>query len=376
MAVSLIHQYLGAGMSTARRHSVADLRPVDLFDDLDDAELEPMGGRGRAARAEARRCSLAEQGSRGRRPPACWRGGRRCSMLDGDREEPVGDQERADVVRGDRRADPRAGRRCRMAAPDRRAGGASSRPTTSERLALRRRAGAPARDGARCSPVMSAGSARSSRTASGWPSLGTMAAGLAHELNNPAAAAKRSSLELGEALEVLTSAVANFVEAGVSRDGAAAAGRAAARGARRTPRPAPSWTRWTPPTRRTSWPSGWRSWASWTPTGWPSRWPPPASTATGWTASRRSPARPPARGVVWVAASLTAAVAGRRAGRFDRPHQPARERGQVLRLHGPRAGPSRSTSTRAWRRRSRSWATSSSTRRSRSCATTTATCPR
>jgi signal transduction histidine kinase len=51
-------------------------------------------------------------------------------------------------------------------------------------------------------------------------SLGTMAAGLAHELNNPAAAAKRSSAELGEALEVLTSAVANFVEAGVSREAA------------------------------------------------------------------------------------------------------------------------------------------------------------
>jgi signal transduction histidine kinase len=52
-------------------------------------------------------------------------------------------------------------------------------------------------------------------------SLGTMAAGLAHELNNPAAAAKRSAVELGEALEVLTSAVANFVEAGVSRENAA-----------------------------------------------------------------------------------------------------------------------------------------------------------
>jgi signal transduction histidine kinase len=48
-------------------------------------------------------------------------------------------------------------------------------------------------------------------------SLGTMAAGLAHELNNPAAAAKRSSAELAEALEVLGSTIGLFVESGVER---------------------------------------------------------------------------------------------------------------------------------------------------------------
>ena len=49
-------------------------------------------------------------------------------------------------------------------------------------------------------------------------SLGTMAAGLAHELNNPAAAAKRASAELAEALEVLGSTIGLFVEAGISRE--------------------------------------------------------------------------------------------------------------------------------------------------------------
>jgi len=49
-------------------------------------------------------------------------------------------------------------------------------------------------------------------------SLGTMAAGLAHELNNPAAAAKRASSELAEALEVLGSTIGVFVESGVSRE--------------------------------------------------------------------------------------------------------------------------------------------------------------
>jgi len=48
-------------------------------------------------------------------------------------------------------------------------------------------------------------------------SLGTMAAGLAHELNNPAAAAKRTSAELGEAVEVLVSTIGVFVESGVER---------------------------------------------------------------------------------------------------------------------------------------------------------------
>jgi signal transduction histidine kinase len=49
-------------------------------------------------------------------------------------------------------------------------------------------------------------------------SLGTMAAGLAHELNNPASAAKRASAELADALEVLSSTIGVFVESGVSRE--------------------------------------------------------------------------------------------------------------------------------------------------------------
>jgi signal transduction histidine kinase len=48
-------------------------------------------------------------------------------------------------------------------------------------------------------------------------SLGTMAAGLAHELNNPAAAAGRAAAEMGAALEVLSSTIGRFVAAGVER---------------------------------------------------------------------------------------------------------------------------------------------------------------
>jgi signal transduction histidine kinase len=48
-------------------------------------------------------------------------------------------------------------------------------------------------------------------------SLGTMAAGLAHELNNPAAAARRTADQLTEALDAISSAMAHFVDAGMDR---------------------------------------------------------------------------------------------------------------------------------------------------------------
>jgi signal transduction histidine kinase len=51
-------------------------------------------------------------------------------------------------------------------------------------------------------------------------SLGTMAAGLAHELNNPASAAQRAAAQMAEALDVLSSTVRRFVEAGLEREDA------------------------------------------------------------------------------------------------------------------------------------------------------------
>jgi signal transduction histidine kinase len=49
-------------------------------------------------------------------------------------------------------------------------------------------------------------------------SLGTMAAGLAHELNNPASAARRAAADLAEALDVLASTIGLFVESGMERE--------------------------------------------------------------------------------------------------------------------------------------------------------------
>jgi signal transduction histidine kinase len=48
--------------------------------------------------------------------------------------------------------------------------------------------------------------------------LGTLSAGLAHELNNPAAAARRTATELGEALTTLQDTVQRFVSSGIERE--------------------------------------------------------------------------------------------------------------------------------------------------------------
>jgi signal transduction histidine kinase len=51
--------------------------------------------------------------------------------------------------------------------------------------------------------------------------LGRMSAGLAHELNNPVAAAKRTAAVLGEAIDALGGVVGEFVESGMEREEAA-----------------------------------------------------------------------------------------------------------------------------------------------------------
>jgi signal transduction histidine kinase len=51
--------------------------------------------------------------------------------------------------------------------------------------------------------------------------LGTLSAGLAHEMNNPAAAARRAASELGEALDTLQFTVHKFVSSGMEREQAA-----------------------------------------------------------------------------------------------------------------------------------------------------------
>ena len=86
-------------------------------------------------------------------------------------------------------------------------------------------------------PVMRGVNARES-SRERLASLGTMAAGLAHELNNPASAARRAASDLVDAVEIINHALVAFVESGIEREDAAklialqreALERAAARG--------------------------------------------------------------------------------------------------------------------------------------------------
>jgi signal transduction histidine kinase len=65
-------------------------------------------------------------------------------------------------------------------------------------------------------PVMRGVQAREA-TRERLESLGTMAAGLAHELNNPAAAARRAASDLVDAVKVINHALRAFVESGIER---------------------------------------------------------------------------------------------------------------------------------------------------------------
>ena len=200
-------------MSTAAAISVADLRPVDLFDDLDDAQLAEW-----AAVAQRRRYEpgelLAEQGAEV--------AGLSC-LLEGEAQA-------ADRRRGPhraRRAPDRADVDRRHRRPHRAARSACGwRPRPSCDVAL-----IPADDFRRLAlaqppvhervmkqmqPVMSR-LAGAEQNRERLESLGTMAAGLAHELNNPAAAVKRAASELADALEVISATIGEFVEAGVER---------------------------------------------------------------------------------------------------------------------------------------------------------------
>ncbi|MGA2928517.1 MAG: histidine kinase, partial [Solirubrobacteraceae bacterium] len=70
----------------------------------------------------------------------------------------------------------------------------------------------------RAVPIVSARWAAREQGRERLASLGTMAAGLAHELNNPAAAARRAAADLAESLDVLASTLGLFVESGIERE--------------------------------------------------------------------------------------------------------------------------------------------------------------
>jgi signal transduction histidine kinase len=193
--------------------TVADLRPVDLFDDVDDAALEPW-----AAVAELRTFAPGEMLAYADREPEgvllLLEGSARGALVEGGRVEPVGRQQAptwvfAVVVMtgGVASLQLEAETPCRVAIIP---------PEDFRRLTL----ATPAVHGrvmSQVTPVLNS-LAAAEQNRERLASLGTMAAGLAHELNNPAAAARRAAAQMAEAVDVVSASVGRFVEAGIDRE--------------------------------------------------------------------------------------------------------------------------------------------------------------
>jgi signal transduction histidine kinase len=196
--------------------TVADLRPVDLFDEIGDDALSEW-----AAVAEARTAErgdvVLEAGAESQGLLLLLQGTLQMFSRNGDRLEPAGDQTAPTWI-GAVPTLTETSVNVRMVA------------TTPARLAL-----IPAAEFVRLAlahPLVHRRIMRQVRPLMGritameqnrerLAALGTMAAGLAHELNNPAAAARRSAAELADALEVIGATIREFVQAGIEREDAA-----------------------------------------------------------------------------------------------------------------------------------------------------------
>jgi signal transduction histidine kinase len=192
--------------------TLAELRSVDLFDDLSDDQL--------AEWAEATSVEALEPGDvvfeQGVEPPGLkllLEGEALAILIEGDRQEPVGRQMAptwmgaiAVLTGGPLGVRMKAETPCRVAlietADFRRL--AFAQPAVHQRVMQQ------------VAPVMSRITGME-QNRERLASLGTMAAGLAHELNNPAAAARRAAAQMEEALEVIASTIGRFVGAGIER---------------------------------------------------------------------------------------------------------------------------------------------------------------
>jgi signal transduction histidine kinase len=203
-------------MSTAAAISVGDLRPVDLFDDLDDARLAEWAAVAQRVRYEPGGL-LAEQGAEVDGLSCLLEGEAQTSIVHEGRTEPVGRQigptwvgAISVLTRGPLAVRMEAITPCEVALI----------PADDFRRLARAHAPVHERIMRQMQPVLSR-LAGAEQNRERLESLGTMAAGLAHELNNPAAAVKRAASDLADALEVISATIGQFVEAGVDREGAA-----------------------------------------------------------------------------------------------------------------------------------------------------------
>ncbi len=197
--------------------SLQDLRSVDLLADLDDAQLRRWA-QASELHEVASGTTITREGDDSLGTILLFAGTLHGTVRDGDREEPLSDQVGPTWVGAIQTltGDLVNGLTLRAAGPVRYAIVAAA-PFTDLVLSQRpvfRRVMAQMR------PVMTAMTQRE-QNRERLESLGTMAAGLAHELNNPAAAARRTASDLADALQVLSRATGVFVEHGIEREHAA-----------------------------------------------------------------------------------------------------------------------------------------------------------
>jgi signal transduction histidine kinase len=198
---------------SATAPSLDELRRIDLFDELDDEQLGVW-----AAAAETREIAagevLVEQDEPSRGLWLLLEGTVESRIVADGRSERIGHQEAptwmgaiAALTEAPVGVEMRAASACRVAlvAPERFVELALASHSVHRRVMQR------------VGPVLSRLSAREQHRER-LAALGTMAAGLAHELNNPAAAANRAASDLVEAIAAVETTLGSFVEAGVERE--------------------------------------------------------------------------------------------------------------------------------------------------------------
>jgi signal transduction histidine kinase len=196
--------------------TAADLRAVDLFDDTSDAELEQWVAVARPFTAEPGEI-IVEHGDE---PPGVvllLEGTVQSLLVERNGTESVGRQRAptwmaaiAVLTEGPLGVRMQVESTSRLALIE---------PADFRRLALAQPA-VHRRVMQQVAPVMSRVTAIE-QNRERLAALGTMAAGLAHELNNPAAAARRAAAQMAEALDIVNAAFRGFVESGIERAEAA-----------------------------------------------------------------------------------------------------------------------------------------------------------
>jgi signal transduction histidine kinase len=195
------------------RVTLAELRAVDLFDDIDDEQLADWVAVASAESLEPGDL-IFEQGVEPAGLKLLLEGEAIVVLVEGERTEPVGRQLAPTWIgaiavltggsMGVRMKAETPSRVALVAADDFRRL-VFSQPAVHQRVMRQ------------VAPVMSR-ITEMEQNRERLASLGTMAAGLAHELNNPAAAARRAAAQMEEALDVIGSTIGRFVNSGMERE--------------------------------------------------------------------------------------------------------------------------------------------------------------